>query len=603
MTKTKLFLIIEMKPPDVPPPEAEQKGFPMPNNKSNKRSIANLSELVNSAALLYADKEYLKFKRNREDRAVTFGQFKELVDRIGTVLCEMEAKVVAVLGETSPEWIATYLATVNGGRVIVPLDKELAVDQIAGFMKKAQVDTLVYSKTFEKHFEDASLFEGVKHFVVTAKEEESVEVEGDQKGRRPIPEGKCRFEDLLDRGAVLLSEGDERFTSHEIDMEKLCAILFTSGTTGTSKGVMLCQKNITAAVNASHHCTDFSYDDVILSVLPIHHTYEMTCGILTPILIGATVCINESLKYVMKNMNYYKPTGMVLVPLFVNTMYKKIWDTAAKSGLDKKLKMALTLSKTLRMAKIDVRRKLFKSVIEGFGGRLSLIVCGGAALNPDMVSAFEAFGVRMCQGYGITECAPLISVTPTSCKKTASVGPAVPGLDVMIEREDPSDETGEILVRGDNVMMGYFDDPEATADVINDGWFSTGDYGYIDSDGYIFVTGRKKNVIVLENGKNVFPEEIESYLEKIELVKECAVVGRTADDGESVKITAIVFPNLELAKSRGLEEMADIAEALRVEVAQLNKQLPSFKQIRGVEMRKTEFDKTTSHKIKRYTID
>ncbi len=575
----------------------------MPNGKSNKRSVANLADLINSAALLYPEKEYLKYKRNRRDHALTYGQFKELVDRIGTAFCDMDAKVVAVLGETSPEWIATYLAAVNGGRVIVPLDKELAVDQIAGFMKKAGVDTLVYSKTFEKQFEDSSLFEGVKHFVVTAKEPEALEVQGEEKGKKPIAEGKCLFEELADRGALLLSQGDERFTSHRIDMEKLCAILFTSGTTGTSKGVMLCQKNITAAVNASHHATDFSYDDVVLSVLPIHHTYEMTCGILTPVLIGATVCINDGLKYVMKNLNYYKPTGMVLVPLFVNTMYKKIWDTAAKSGLDKKLKFGLGLSNTLRKAKIDIRRKLFKSVIDGFGGRLSLIVCGGAALNPEMVSAFEAFGIRMCQGYGITECAPLISVTPPSCKKIESVGPAVDGLDVMIEREDPADETGEILVRGDNVMMGYFDDPEATAEVINDGWFATGDYGYIDSDGYIYVTGRKKNVIVLENGKNVFPEEIESYLENMELVKECAVVGRIREDGESVKITAIIFPDFELAKSRGLEDMADIAEALKGEVAQLNKQLPSFKQIRGVELRKTEFEKTTSHKIKRHTID
>ncbi len=574
----------------------------MSNNKGNKRSVANLSELVTSAAVLYGDKEYLRFRRNREDFSVSFHQLKTAVDLVGTALCDMEAKVVAVMGETSPEWIITYLATVNGGRVVVPLDKELAPEQISGFLAKAKVDTFVYSKTFERSFQDTELPECLQYRVITAKEDPAPEISHEQKGKEPLAPGVYRFEALLDRGRYLLEQGDERFLSHEIDREALCAILFTSGTTGTSKGVMLCQKNITAAVNASHQATEFGYDDVILSVLPVHHTYELTCGILTPILIGATVCINDGLKYVMKNMQYYKPTGMVLVPLFVNTMYKKIWDTAAKNGLDKKLKFGLSLSNGLRKVKVDVRKRLFKSVIDGFGGRLSLIVCGGAALNAEMVTAFESFGVRMCQGYGITECAPLISVTPTSCKKPASVGPAIPGLDVMIEREDPSDETGEILVRGDNVMLGYYDDPEATAEVINDGWFSTGDYGYIDSDGYIFITGRKKNVIVLENGKNVFPEEIESYLEKIDLVKECAVVGRVKEDGETVKITAIVYPDFELAKEKGLEEMSGIADSLKASVAELNKRLPAFKQIRGVELKKTEFDKTTSHKIKRYTI-
>jgi long-chain acyl-CoA synthetase len=426
----------------------------MSKSKYNKRSISNLYELVESGAILYADKDLFRFKRDRIDRTVSFSQFKTAMDAVGTAFYDLDIHTVAVIGETSPEWIITYLSTVNGSKVIIPLDKELAPDQIAGFVKKADADCVVYSKTYKSYFENAEAFPNVKHFIVTADKVEEPDVNLEIKGKNALTEKYIRFEDVVNRGLYLVGLGDTRFTQNEIDMEKLCAIIFTSGTTGTSKGVMLNQKALTAAVNASHHSTEFNCDDTIMSVLPVHHTYEMTCGILTPILVGITVCINDGLKYVLKNLNYYKPTGLVLVPLFVNTIYKKIWDTASKNGMDKKLKFGLSLSSKLRTIKIDLRKQLFKTVINGFGGRLRLIVCGGAALNPEMVTAFEDMGISMCQGYGITECAPLISVTPIHCKKTASVGPAVDGLDVMIDRENPTDEVGEILVKGDNVMMG-----------------------------------------------------------------------------------------------------------------------------------------------------
>ncbi len=569
---------------------------------AKKRQIKDLAELVNSAAELYGDKDYLRYKRFKEDRTLSFSGLKTLVDAVGTALFETGCGAAAVIGETAPEWIVSYLAAVNGGRVIVPLEKELDPGEIRGFINKAGVDTVFCSATYEEYFTGEAV-EGVKRVFVWGRPDEDITANAVIPPEIAAGEGVHRWEDAVKLGESLLEKGDGRFTSHVIDKEAMCAILFTSGTTGTSKGVMLNQRALTAAVNVSHARTDFVADDVIMSVLPIHHTYEMTCGILTPILIGCTVCVNDSLKYVLKNLNYYKPTGLVLVPLFVNTIYKKIWDTAAKNGLDKKLRFGLSVSTKLKKVKIDVRRKLFKSVIDGFGGRLKLIICGGAALNPEMVTNFTDLGIEICQGYGITECAPLISVAPVGTKKIASVGPPVPGLDVMIDRENPEDETGEILVRGDNVMMGYYQDEQATSDAFVDGWFATGDYGYIDSDGYIYVTGRKKNVIVLENGKNVFPEEIESYLEKMDLVKECAVVGRLRDDGESVKITAIIFPDYELCAQRGLNETGEVAAALKEQVASLNKKLPAFKQIRGIELRKTEFDKTTSHKIKRHTIN
>lgn len=588
------------KKPENKPVRTARKGNEM-HQTAPKRQIKDLSELVSSAAELFGDRDYLRYKRSGKDRTLSFAGLSVLVGRIGTAMCDMSCRTVAVIGETSPEWIVTYLAAVNGGRVVVPLDRELAADQIAGFVKRAQVDTVFCSASYEGIFSEEACPD-LKHVVVWGRSEEPIETDVEIPADKPLSERLLCWDEVEKRGACLISQGNTEFSSHVIDPDAMCAIIFTSGTTGTSKGVMLNQRALTAAVNASHARTDFDADDVIMSVLPIHHTYEMTCGILTPILIGCTVCINDSLKYVLKNLNYYKPTGLVLVPLFINTIYKKIWDTAAKSGLDKKLRFGLSVSSKLRKIKIDVRKRLFKSVIDGFGGRLKLIVCGGAALNPEMVKNFGDLGIDLCQGYGITECAPLISVAPAGTKKLASVGPPVPGLEVMIDRENPEDETGEIMVRGDNVMMGYYQDEEATAQAIIDGWFATGDYGYIDSDGYIYVTGRKKNVIVLENGKNVFPEEIESYLEKIDLVAECAVVGRLRDDGETVKITAVIFPDQAVCAEKGLSEPADVAAALKAEVARLNKKLPAFKQIRGIELRKTEFDKTTSHKIKRHTI-
>jgi len=410
------------------------------------------------------------------------------------------------------------------------------------------------------------------------------------------------FESVLLLGKKLLENGDERYLSFEGDLEKTCAILFTSGTTGTSKGVMISHKNLITAVNSSYLMTSFRENDVIVSVLPIHHTYEMTCGILTPLSFGATVCINDSLKYVLKNFQLFKPTGLVLVPLFVATMHKKIWDTATKSGKAKKLRAAISVSDRTRKIGIDLRKILFKEVIDAFGGRLRLIISGGAALSAELVNCFDQLGITICQGYGITECAPLISVCPYKANKPGSVGLPVPGLEVIIDKENPDDPAGEIVVRGDNVMQGYYMDEDATAAVLEDGWFHTGDYGYVDDDGYVYITGRKKNVIVLNNGKNVFPEEIESYIEKIDLVSEVVVVGRDDENGQTFGITALIYPDLKAAKDAGLEDINDISEAIKTEIAHLNKTLPSFKQIRGIEIRKNEFDKTTSHKIKRHSL-
>ncbi len=566
----------------------------------------DLSNLVKIGASLFGEKPYFRFKRNRQDMSLSYKDFARMVDCFGTAVAEMGLSdaAVAVIGETTPEWVVTYLATVNGGGMIVPLDKELATQEIANFIRRANVRLVVYSH----HFADkiTSIADELPDVVCFAEISHEFFPYPDATGTEtPITERFVPFESFIRRGTALLKAGNNVFTAHVIDMDKPCACLYTSGTTGTSKGVLLSQKNITTAINASWRMIEISSEDVLVSVLPTHHTYEMTCGILTPILVGCTVCINESLKTVVASMKQYKPTVLVLVPLFVSTIYKKILENIRRRGMEKKLNFARSVSDKTRLVGIDLRKTFFSEILEVFGGRLDRIICGGAPLNPTMTDFFDSVGIRLTQGYGITECAPLISVSPFNWIKAASVGIPVPGMEVRIgDGTVPIGETGEIVVRGDNVMLGYQDNPEATAAAIDeDGWFYTGDIGYIDKEGSIYITGRKKNVIVLHNGKNVFPEEIEEYLDAVDLISECVVIGKTETDGETISITALIYPDFAKAEELGLENIDAISEVLRTEINKINATLPLFKQIRGVEIRKNPFIKTSSQKIMRHKIN
>lgn len=564
-----------------------KKGYP----NHPYRVTTSLKQLVKSAAAEYQDKVYLRSKGPSSDtfRDVTFSEFDEMVDNLGTAFYAMglAGKHIAVIGDTSPEWIATYLATVNGGGVIVPLDRELSHAEIGNFLKIAEVSAVVYTPRFRELFEEISEDSDIKYFVEIG--------EGD--GFKSEKFMSTRV--LLDKGASLLDDGYQDFVEHETDVESDAAILFTSGTTGTSKGVLLSEANIVAAINGSISMLEFSREDVLMSVLPIHHTYEMTCGILTPLTVGATVCINDSLKYLVRNFSLFSPTVLILVPQFVTTVYKRIWDNAVKKGKEKKLRFGINVSNMLKKIKLDVTKPLFTDISATFGGRLRKVVCGGAALAADYVKGFNELGINLVQGYGITECAPLISVCPFHWNKYGSVGLPIPGLEVKIDRETPGEKEGEIVVRGSNVMRGYYKSPELTSDALDeDGWFRTGDIGYLDEDGFIYITGRKKNIIILDNGKNVFPEEIEEYVYRSPLVCECVVVGKTLADGETV-ICAQIYPDFAKAEELGIKGIENVKDALKEYVQTLNKSLPLFKQIRSVEVRKSEFDKTTTKKIKR----
>ena len=342
----------------------------------------------------------------------------------------------------------------------------------------------------------------------------------------------------------------------------------------------------------------FDKDNVLLSVLPMNHVYESTCGHIAAINLGVTEYLNDSLKYVLKNIKAAKPDTMVLVPLFLETMHRAIWKGIDKKGMRKKVNFGIKLSRLLLKFGIDIRRKVFAEILNEFGGRLQFVISGGAALNKDIIRDFHDFGIEINEGYGITECSPLLAVNRPYDVVYGSVGRSTPSCEVKID--SPNEEgIGEIVAKGDNVMLGYYENEEATKEVFTeDGWFRTGDLGYIDSKGNIFITGRKKNLIILSNGKNIYPEEIEEHLYKSEYIAECVVIERKNELGEQM-ITALIYPNQDLTE--GMDKDA-IEAKIKEEVDKINDTLPPFKQAHQIEIRDTEFEKTTSKKIKRYIL-
>ncbi len=509
------------------------------------------------------------------------------IDRAG-----LAGKRIAVIGETSPEWITTYVATIASGGVIIPMDRELEVSEIVNFLAFAEIDAIVYSATFNKKFVDLAISHPtVKKLIPLAPD-------------RGMCDGNDRylpFSELMSLGEEAVENG---YKYPEVtNLDRMSEMLFTSGTTGSSKCVMLSERNVVTTVNAACGAVDFSAEDSTVSLLPIHHTYEL-CITLASLNYGVDIGINDSLKRVLKNIEFFRPTRLILVPLFVYTMNKKVWDEAKKTGKDSLLKYLSEISRTLRKLSFDVRRTLFRQVTNAFGGRLEQIICGGAALNPDLADAFQEFGIDICEGYGITECSPLIAVNPYFAPKRGSVGPAVNCCTVRIDGDHFNEKgfaEGEIQVKGTNVMLGYYKNPEETANVFTeDGWFCTGDIGYMDEDGYIFITGRKKYVIVLENGKNVFPEEIEEYISTQTSAEESVVIGRRQPDGNDILLTAIIYPRLSDFSNPDNHE--EIEKKIREQITKMNRKLVTYKQIRNVEFRYTEFEKTTSKKIKRHLV-
>lgn len=570
--------------------------------RDEPKEIKSLRDLVETSAELYGDKILYIYKRGEARYSFSYNDYRRDLYRLGEGMSRigLMGRTVAVIGESCPEYMTAYIAAVSGGGVVVPLDRDLGHAEIARFADLSGAEAVFYTEQFNDVLPSlAEQMPQVRYFIPIAPAEGSDTTDGSSSAGDAVI---LPYSELLALGDKAMEEGDRSFLDYDCtaDMSQMSALLFTSGTTGTSKGVMLSHANLVASVNAASRGTIFGPDNTFVDLLPMHHSYEITCGHLGAANLGGTVYINDSLKNTLRSITTFKPDSLIVVPLYVETMHKRIWAEIARKGMTRRVRALMKASSAMHRAGIDIRRKLFKQILDGLGGNLRYIICGGAPLSPELVRDFDAFGIEICEGYGITECSPLIAVNRHGKVRLRSVGQPVDNCEVRIA--DPSaDGTGEIEARGRNVMLGYFGNEEATAEVFTeDGWFRTGDVGCMDADGYIYITGRKKNIIILSNGKNIFPEEIEEHLYTSPLIGECVVIGRKNSAGDT-RITAVIYPSDEAAELEGKSEEEKLA-LIRDAVNTINRSLPVYKQVRDVELRSEEFEKTTTRKIKRFLV-
>ena len=410
------------------------------------------------------------------------------------------------------------------------------------------------------------------------------------------------WKDLVESGRNMVLSGNRDFTEAEINPEDMAIILFTSGTTGVSKGVMLSHRNMAAVIMMTQSVILVRTDDIFFSLLPLHHTYECTCGFLIPLYKGASIAYCEGLKYIVKNLGEAKPTIFLGVPAVFENLYKKIWQSARKSGKEDKLKKAMRINAKTKKIGIDLGGMFFKEIRALLGGRMRLMISGGAAINPEVLDGLAAFGIIALQGYGLTEAAPLGALNPDTRANSRSIGRKLPAADIKIDSPD-EEGVGEICLKGENIMLGYYGRQDLTDEVLKNGWFYTGDLGYMDKDGYVYLTGRKKNVIIAKNGKNVYPEELEYHLSKVPFIQESMVWSKPSEDGEDIVIVATIVINDEMfSEMTGGAEMTDeeIVKELWKEVDKINLEVPYFKRIKSIVLRKEEFEKNSSKKIKRF---
>lgn len=561
------------------------------------RQVTDLKDILNSSAELYGDRTAYLYKKKLggDYLPISFQQVREDVEALGTALAGqgLSGLRIGVIGENRYEWVISYLAVANGLGVVVPLDRELPAHEIAALMERAELSALIYSSKVEQ-----KITEALSHV-----EREVLLISMDSDRRR----GKTlSLSELMQIGRQRIKDGDRQYIDAVVDPERMSMLLFTSGTTGLAKGVMLCHRNIASNIYNMSRYVDLTVrqgQQIGLSMLPMHHTYEFTCTIMASFYQGATIAFCEGLKYIVKNMEEAEVTYMIAVPLVFENMHQKIWKQAEKSGKADKMRKAIRMIRTLSYIDKKIQKRtmrLFKEVHAALGGHVRLMVAGAAPINPNVINDFNAMGITMLQGYGMTECSPIIALNPDQCARASAAGLPLPGTEIRIFEPDENG-IGEIICKSESVMLGYYKDPEETANVIRDGWLYTGDYGYFDKDGYVYITGRKKNVIVTKNGKNIFPEEVEYYLNQSPFIAEVVVGGEKEDEtGESV-VWASIYPDHEtILEQKGVLGEEELKALLKAEIDRLNEQMPFYKRVKRFRIRETEFDKTTTRKIKRW---
>ena len=569
----------------------------MGDNENRKvyepRIVKNYREMIEYSVKNYADKIAYKYKKNGDLKHVeyvekTYEQVERDIKAFATELLNkgLEHRKIVLIGNNRYEWCISYLAVTSANMIIVPLDKALPDNEIENLVTRSEADVAIFDKKYidvmKKLKKDANV--NLKMLICMDNIKDN-EVE--------------KFSQLLQKGEELLKNGDNRYEKVEVNPDKMSIMLFTSGTTNLPKAVMLSQKNICANLSDFASWVKLYPTDTLLSFLPIHHTFECTVTFLYGFYSGCTVAFCDGLKYIQKNLAEYKVSVFVAVPLVLETMYKKIQKAIQDQGKEKLIHMMIKLSNGLLKCKIDLRKVIFKQILDNLGGNIRLVLYGSAPMSKETIVGFNNFGIALVQGYGLTETSPVIAAESDKEKRPGAVGLALPSLNVKIDNPDENGE-GEILVKGPSVMMGYYHNEEENKKAFIDGWFRTGDYGYITEDGFIYVTGRKKDIIVLKNGKNVYPQEIETLINKLPYVTESLVYQREKDKTDTMLCAKIVYDKDIIKESFGEKTEKEYKDNIWEEIKEINKQLPVFKHIKKITVTTEPLIKTTTQKVKRY---
>ncbi len=574
------------------------------NNEIYKaHEVKDFRDIIKITTQRYPNNVAYKFKKNfkKDNECVvekTYKEIKSEIEEFSTALLNLglENKKILLIGNNRYEWCVSYLAITTGNMVVVPLDKALPSGEIENLVKISKADAVIYenkySDIFNKLKEDNNTT--LKTFINMDLVKET--------------KGVLSYKKLVKEGKELIKNGNEAYNKINIDNEKMSILLFTSGTTSKPKGVMLSQKNICSNVMAMARMSKMYPNDVLLSFLPLHHTFECTITFLYGFYSGVTVAFCDGLKYIAKNLEEYKISVIVAVPLVLETMYKKIENGIEKSGKSKTVKVMGTISNFLyKYLHIDIRRKIFKSVLDQLGGSVRILYFGAAAMSKHVIDGYNTFGIASVQGYGLTETSPLIAAETDKNKKPGSVGRNPYNVQIKIVDEDDKkikekgkDHVGEIVAKGPNVMIGYYENEKATKQVLKDGWFYTGDLGYFDEDGYLFITGRKKEVIVLKNGENIYPSDIEFLVNRLSYVQESIIFPRENSKKEISLGIKIVYDENLIKENYGEKTKKEYKELVWKDIKEINKELPVFKRIKELIITTEPLEKTTTQKIKRF---
>ena len=562
--------------------------------KHEVKRYATIQEMFDEVTEKFKDNVCIleKFDHKEDYTEILYSKFREDVIGFGTGLInlfELKDKRVVIIGENTYNWYVSYMALLCAGIIAVPVDKELPANEIENVIKRSNASAVIYSVRKKEVIDKIKTnISDVSYFIEMYCDKELVDKD-------------IGFNYITNIGKQLNKNGNNTLLATKIDPDEFKILLFTSGTTSNSKGVMLCNRNLADNLYGSLSYVTIYSKDRLFSILPLHHTYESTIGFLVPISVGASIAVCEGLKYIVQNLKETKPTVMLAVPLLVENLYKKITAGIKKSKKESIVNSMIHVTNALKSINIDIKKKVFSEIYDNLGGNIRIIVSAAAPIDPKIGKWVEDIGIMFLQGYGLTETAPIAALTPEIKPKVGSAGIAVPCAEINILNPNENGE-GEILIKSTTLMLGYYENEEATNEVIIDGWFHTGDIGYMDVEGYLYITGRCKNVIVTSNGKNIYPEELELMLAKIPYIKECMVYGMEDGDKDNLKIAVKVVVNNEYIEQHYsiLPSKEEVYNMIWNDIKALNRTLTSYKAIKHLEIKDDEFEKTTTLKIKRF---